>query len=330
MTRRTFVPLILTVLLIVLIFFSIALGSVRISIYEVLSAFLKPNSISSSKAYIINNLRVPRVFCCIFAGSILALCGLVFQCVFRNPMADSYILGISSGASASVAFALLLGISLTSAVRLPVVAIAGSLLSASFIFGTNRKDYYSLLLSGIAVNFFLSALTTLFVHLEHGTIDAVMYWTMGSLSNSNYIRVFVLATVAFFDFLIVEKNSNAMDILLTDDSTAISSGVNTQSKRLFLLAVSSVSTAVVVSYCGVIGFVGLMSPHLGRVLTGPGHKHLAPISMLFGADILLLSDLISRTVVSPSELPVGIVTSLLGAPLFFILLKRRNSWLKMH
>lgn len=330
MKRNYLFTSLLIVLLAILIVLSVAMGSVKIPVTEVINSFFNPNKVNSTTVYIVKNLRLPRAFCCVFAGSILALSGMAFQCVFRNPMADSYILGISSGASASVALALLLGVSLTSSVRLPVVAILGSLLCSFFIFATNRKNYYSILLTGIAVNFFLSALTTLFVHLGHGTVDAVMYWTMGSLSNSSYTRVLVLGLVTLFYYLICLGNSKAMDILLLDDSTAFSSGLDINKKRIFLLATASISTAIVVSYCGVIGFIGLMSPHLARLTTGPVHKKLAPAAMLTGADILLLSDIISRTAASPSELPVGIVTSLLGAPVFFILLKRRNTWTQKH
>jgi len=330
MKRAHFITLSLLLALILLFFISIVFGSVRIPLKEVINSFFNSSVVNSSKQYIIKNLRLPRALGCILGGSILALSGLVFQCVFKNPMADSYILGISSGASASVAFALLVGVKLTSTFSLPVCAVFGSILASLFVFSTNRKNYSSILLTGISVNFFLSALTTLFVNLGHGSIDSVMYWTMGSLSNMNTERVIILAFVCLFNFVFLKKKAKKLDLLLLDDSTSLSSGVDIQRERFVVLIVSSVSTAVVVSFCGVIGFIGLMSPHIGRVLIGPAHKRLIPVSMLFGANVLLFSDVLSRTIISPSELPVGIVTSILGSPLFFIMIKRKKSWLKMH
>lgn len=327
-SRNVILILILSLLLFAILILSIGMGAVRISVKDTVSAVFNPESVKTTTVYIIRNLRLPRALLAVFAGCILALSGLVFQCVFKNPMADSYILGISSGASCAVALGLLLGVSLSSNASLPLFAFAGSMLTAVFLFSTNSKDHNALLLSGIAVNFFLSAMTTLFVDLGHGTVDAILYWTMGSLSNANYTRVIVTGILTILLLVTVEKNSGAMDILLIDESTAISSGVNVKRKRYFLLFTASTATAIIVGYCGVIGFVGLMSPHIARVLCGPVHKRLAPVSMLFGAVILLLSDLISKTVIAPGELPVGIVTSILGAPLFFILLKRKKSWLK--
>jgi len=159
-------------------------------------------------------------------------------------------------------------------------------------------------------------------------LEAIMYWTMGNLANSTWSRCLVLALVFVFVLFILRKNHNAMDIMLMDNGTALSIGVNIQNMRLLLMFIASVAVGSVVSYCGVIGFVGLMSPHFIRLLIGPKHKNLIPLTALMGSFVLLLSDLISRTILSPTELPVGIITSILGAPLFFVLLKRRGSWMK--
>lgn len=327
MKKKVLIATILCISIFLITIFSICIGAVAIKPYDVFISIFKPSSGISTNSYIIRNMRLPRTLETILAGSILALSGLCYQCVFKNPMADSYILGISSGASCFVALAFFLGINLNNATLLPAFAFVGSISTALFLLSTNGKNRYSLLLTGIATNFLLSAVTTLFVYIGKRQLDAILYWTMGSFSNSSWIKVIILA-VAFVLFLIfLFVKNKAMDILLLDDSTALSSGLDVSYQRTLILLVSSAFTALVVSYCGVIGFIGLMSPHIARLIMGPKHKSLIPVSMLFGSLILLLSDIISRTIVAPTELPVGIITSILGAPLFFVVLRRKKSWL---
>lgn len=325
MKRRAFFVIVaLIAALIVLTFCSIILGSVKYSFSSIIYSLFKPERVPSSQAYIIRNLRLPRTLTAILAGSALAFCGLIFQTVFRNPMADSYVLGISAGASAFVGIGMLTGLMSLVSNSIPFYAFAGSLLTTLFLFATGRKNPSTLLLTGIALNFFLSAVTTLTIYLGNKQLDAILFWTMGSVSSATWQRTAILFILCLFACVFGSRNFTSMDVLLTDDSTAISSGLNIKKFRLVLLIIASAVTAVVVAFCGVIGFIGLMSPHFARILCGPRHKHLMPSSMILGADILLFSDIISRLIVSPSELPIGLVTSLLGAPVFFILLKRRK------
>ncbi|MBO4394558.1 MAG: iron ABC transporter permease [Spirochaetales bacterium] len=313
----------LIALIILLTFVGICVGSVRITISDIIRAVFSPNSIGRNTAYIIRNLRIPRVLASIVTGAALALCGLVFQSVFRNPMADSYVLGISSGASFSVGLGFVLGISYAD-VSLPVVAFIGSMLTTALLFAISRKNTSSLLLSGISLNFLLSALTTLTIYLSDRQAENILFWTLGSLGNSSWTRLLILSVVTLFATIFVFGNNNAMDLLLLDDSTAISSGLNVKKTRILLLVVASVVTATVVCFSGIIGFVGLMSPHFLRILVGPKHKRLIPLSMMMGSVILLFSDIVCRFIVPPSELPIGIVTSILGAPVFMMLLRRRR------
>lgn len=323
--RASLVITVLLIILFILTVLSVATGSVNYSFSSVLKALFSPSEVPSSQAYIIRNLRIPRTLCGIFAGAALAFCGLVFQTVFRNPMADSYILGISSGASASVGLAMLSGVMTLLPYSVPLWAFTGSILATMFLFATGRKNPSLLLLTGISLNFFLSAVTTLTIYLGKHQLDSILFWTMGSISSATWLRAAVLCLISLTAFFFGMKVNTSMDILLTDDSTAISSGLNVKRFRMVLLCVSSAITAIVVAFCGVIGFVGLMSPHFARILCAPRHKKLIPSSMLLGADILLFADLISRNIVSPSELPIGLVTSLLGAPVFFILVRRRKA-----
>ena len=321
--RPELLALILIVAIVAMTIAGICLGSVKISIGNIVQAIFSPGSISKNTAYIIRNLRIPRVISAILVGAALALCGVVFQSVFRNPMADSYVLGVSSGASFFVGLSFVIGISFAD-VSLPVVAFIGAMLTTILLFAISRKNTASLLLTGIALNFFLSALTTLTIYLSNRQADNILFWTLGSLGSSSWTRVLILLSVLTVASVITGSNSSAMDLLLMDDSTAISSGVDVRKTRIILLAVASVVTATVVCFCGIIGFVGLMSPHFVRLLVGPKHRRLLPLSMLMGSAILLFSDIVCRFAIAPSELPIGIITSVLGAPVFLTLLRRKR------
>ena len=321
--RPAAVGIVLAAILVILAFTGICLGSVRITVSDIVRAVFSPSSISRNTAYIIRNLRIPRILSAILTGAALSLCGLVFQSVFRNPMADSYVLGVSSGASFAVGLGFVIGINFMN-ISLPVVAFIGSILTTALLFSINRKNTGTLLLSGIALNFFLSAMTTLTIYLSNKQADNILFWTLGSLGSSSWQRLLILLVVTTVATVVAGRNCDAMDLLLMDDSTAISSGLNVKATRIILLITASVVTATVVCFCGIIGFVGLMSPHFMRLLVGPKHKRLLPLSMLMGAVILLFADIVCRSVIAPSELPIGIITSVLGAPVFLMLLRRKR------
>ena len=322
--RRPFaVGIALAAILVILAFAGICLGSVRITVSDIVRAVFNPSSISRNTAYIIRNLRIPRILSAILTGASLALCGVVFQSVFRNPMADSYVLGVSSGASFFVGLGFVVGINFVD-VSLPVVAFCGSILTTALLFLISRRNTGTLLLSGIALNFFLSAMTTLTIYLSNRQADNILFWTLGSLGSSSWPRLLILCVVTIAATLVVGRNTEAMDLLLMDDSTAISSGLNVKAVRIILLVTASIVTATVVCFCGIIGFVGLMSPHFMRILVGPKHRRLLPLSMLMGAVILLFADIVCRSLIAPSELPIGIITSVLGAPVFLMLLRRKR------
>ena len=321
--RPALTAVILSTVLVALALTGICLGSVRITVQDIIRAVFRPDSITRNTAYIIRNLRIPRVLTAMLTGAALSLCGLVFQSVFRNPMADSYVLGISSGASFAVGLGFVEGISFAD-VSLPVVAFIGSILTTALLFSISRRNTGSLLLSGIALNFFLSAMTTLTIYMSNKQADNILFWTLGSLGNSSWTRLLILAPVTAAATIVAGRNSAAMDLLLMDDSTAISSGLNIKATRMILLITASIVTATVVCFCGIIGFVGLMSPHFMRLLVGPKHRRLIPLSMLMGAVILLFADIICRFIIAPSELPIGIITSVLGAPVFLLLLRRKK------
>lgn len=321
--RPALAAVILSAVLVVLAVTGTCLGSVRITVPDIVRAVFRPDSINRNTAYIIRNLRIPRILTAMLTGAALSLCGLIFQSVFRNPMADSYVLGISSGASFAVGLGFVVGISFAD-ISLPVVAFVGSLLTTALLFSISRRNTGSLLLSGIALNFFLSAMTTLTIYMSNRQADNILFWTLGSLGNSSWTRLLILAPVTAAATVVAGRNCTAMDLLLMDDSTAISSGLNVKATRMILLVTASIVTATVVCFCGIIGFVGLMSPHFMRLLVGPKHRRLLPLSMMMGAVILLFADIVCRFIIAPSELPIGIITSVLGAPVFMLLLRRKK------
>ncbi len=312
----------LIILSIILMFLSLTLGPSHINLQTTLSV-LKGQQIEGNQGYIIWQLRLPRILSSFLTGAILGVSGTVFQAALRNPMADPFILGISSGASFGVALALFIGIA--PLLGFPLSALIGAILTTLFIVGIATKrsnSNTSLLLTGVAVNYILSAAMTLLMVLHREQYQRILYWTLGSFSSSTYTQVITLCFTFALLFFILRANHEKMDLLLLDEASAHASGLAVGKTRLLLLLVGSAASAVCVSYYGVIGFIGLMAPHVTRLVVGPKHSRLLLPSALFGGLLLLASDTVSRILLPSGELPVGIITSLLGVPLFIYLLRK--------
>lgn len=331
---------ILPVLLIVLALlfaYSLVVGAAGIEISKTLQILFTGRVYHATPAFsaaqhtIIWNLRLPRTLMALLVGSVLAVGGMVYQALFRNPMADPYVLGISSGAAFGVALGAYVGFlsGATGMWEVPAAAFGGSLLASLLIIllsGGTRRSQTTLLLTGIALNFFLSALMTLLMYLNRSQLQAIMQWTMGSFSSGSWDKVAILAVVSLITIGPLVLYTKELDILLLNEDATLSLGVSVKKVRLILLLLSTFGISVTVAFSGVIGFVGLMVPHIFRLITGPKHKNLLLLSLVGGPIITLASDIIAKTAVSPSELPVGVITALAGTPLFFILLVqyRRN------
>jgi iron complex transport system permease protein len=238
-------------------------------------------------------------------------------------MADPFILGISSGASFGVALALFIGIA--PLLGFPLSALIGANLTTLFIVGMSLKRKSSdttLLLTGVAVNYILSAAMTLLMFLHREQYQRILYWTLGSFSTSTYAQVVILTITFLLLFILLRANHQTMDMLLLDEASAHAGGLAVGKTRLLLLLAGSAASAICVSYFGVIGFIGLMAPHVTRLLVGPKHSRLLLPASLFGGFLLLASDTVARVMLPTGELPVGIITSLLGVPLFIYLLRK--------
>lgn len=321
----------LTLLLITLSLVALSVGPARISIQDTISILLKRNNgaIPETHFHIIWNLRLPRILSGIITGAALAVSGMIYQAIFRNPMSDPFVLGVSSGAAFAVAFASFLGIvgGAVGVWTVPIVAFSGSLLTSVLIFflsGGMRRSPTTLLLTGIALNFLLSALMTLFLYLNRTQLQNIMQWTMGSFAGSSWNKVAIISVTSLIGVIPIFTLTKELDLLLLEEKTAMSIGMNIRTMRMVLLLLCTIMTSVTVAFFGIIGFVGLMVPHIMRLIVGPKHHNLLPVSIVAGGVMVALSDLIARSAISPSELPVGVITSLAGAPLFIILLLRHK------
>nr|WP_042440449.1 iron ABC transporter permease [Corynebacterium halotolerans] len=282
---------------------------------------------------IVWEVRLPRVILGAVVGAGLAVCGLVLQAMVRNPLADPHLLGINSGASCGAAAAILFGLGMgLSAHALQLTAFLGALVAALAVYGLARTggpmSSLKLLLAGVAVGYALNALTSFLVFLSgdaEGT-RSVMFWLLGSLSSASWgSPLLAVVTVTACALTVLWAQARRIDALSIGDGAARSLGVNPERQRTLLLVIVAACIGVLVSAAGSIGFVGLVVPHLARALVGAGHRHNLPVAALLGAVLLVLADLAARTVLQPQELPIGIITALLGTPFLILLIRRTRT-----
>ena len=333
---QTLAVLGLSALLVATFFFCLSVGPVKISPIWVFKALLpskwlhgEVERFQSSEACsllkkIVLELRLPRTLMGMLVGGALAISGCAVQGVFRNPMASPYVIGISSGASCGAALSIVLG---APQAALPPASFLFALGSAFLVYALARVGGQvpvgRLLLSGIAVSLFLSALLSLVQYVAgERQLREIVFWLMGGLWSVNWSKLLLSALpicVGVFGLLGFSKE---LDALSMGEETALDLGVEAQRVRGIVLLLASLATAGAVCAVGVIGFVGLIVPHLIRLIVGPGHRLLLPLSLFGGAIFLSWMDLFARTVIAPSELPVGILTALFGAPFFLWILRR--------
>lgn len=294
-------------------------------------ALLNRQPLDETDRYILLQLRLPRLLLGLLAGMMLAAAGLVLQGLFRNPLMDPFILGISGGGALGAGLAILLGLEfwLLGLNAISLSAFAGALAVIALVYQLGRYQGQlvldRLLLAGVALSALCSALLTLFLVLKGQGLDQVVYWIMGSLSQSRWEEVLTLIPFALLALPLVLLGLHPLNLMQTGEETAASLGVNALwLKRLLLLAAALLSAAVV-AVCGVIGFVGLMVPHLARLSTGSSDfRRLLLPSLLLGSLLLLWADALSRNLLSSQEIPVGIFTALLGVPFFLSQLQRSS------
>ncbi len=310
----------------------VALSTPWVGMSEVPWATLLRPAAGDTAATIFWKMRVPRVLAAYLAGAGLALSGLAFQAMFRNPLATPFTLGVSGGASVGAVLAIRFGIafSFLGLSGTALCAFLGALAAIGLVYGiTQMKGDFStfrLLLAGVAINAFFSSLI-LFISYTAHTYDAfrLMRWLMGSLSISGYSSAIHMAPFVVVGTAILLLHMHELDLLNTGEDLAQSRGVNVKRTRLVLFFVTSLIVGSVVSVCGPIGFVGLIVPHICRLLIGQNHRYLMPATLLFGGAFLALCDTLARTAAFPAEIPVGVITALLGGPFFLWLLLGASS-----
>ena len=261
-------------------------------------------------------------------GMCLAGAGTLYQALFRNPLADPYILGISSGAGLGATIALVAGagIGLGAFVAVPAAAFVGAALTITLVVGVamrrGRLEMLSLLLAGVAISYTLAALTSFVMVFYRQTMEQVVFWMMGGLQTATWGNVAVVGAMLVAGLAIPMLYTRELNLMLLGDERAAQLGVDVERFKLVVLGAASLLVAAAVSVSGLIGFVGLMTPHMARLVLGPDHRLLLPASVLSGGVVLVLADLLARVVLAPVELPVGIVTAVLGGPFFVWLLVR--------
>ncbi|MCX4765474.1 iron chelate uptake ABC transporter family permease subunit [Streptomyces sp. NBC_01275] len=275
---------------------------------------------------IVWNLRMPRTLLAAVCGAGLALCGAVMQSLLRNPLADPFVLGVSSGASTGAVAVVVLGVG-GGALSLSAGAFVGALLSFGLVMLLSHSLGASMdrvVLSGVAAMQLFSALTSFIVltSADAETTKGVLFWLLGSLSGADWGQVLLCAPALAVVLVVCLGYATTLDAFAFGEEAAAGLGVNVSRARLILLCATALLTAVLVSCAGAIGFVGLVLPHVTRALTGSGHARLLPVTALTGAVFLVWVDTLARTVVDPQEVPVGVVTSLIGVPAFVVVLHR--------
>ncbi len=303
----------------------ISVGSADGGFEAVIDSILGRTPTDAALQDIIWRIRAPRVLMAALVGAALSCGGLVFQALLRNPLAEPYILGISGGAAIGAISGILLGLSRFPGVSL--VSFFGSMLTLALLLlissGRTILHKNSLLLSGVMVNAFCSAVIMFLVSITRDVrIHNIIFWLMGDLSLVGFRQVLILALIMAPCLGVLFWLSHSMNLLLLGKESARSLGVNLAAVTVILLATTSLMVSATVSQCGLLGFVGLVMPHLLRLLLGPDHRVLVPACVLGGATYMILCDLLARTLPRQGEMPAGVITALIGAPLFIILLKR--------
>jgi len=333
--------LLLAIIFVVMFFTTAFLGPLKISLIEMIgivsskmgfSGVLGIDHPSMVKEAVFWNIRLPRVFLGILVGIALGTSGAILQGLFRNPLVDPGFIGVSSGAALAallvIMFSGLFNHLITPSLLLyvmPVCAMIGSIITTLLVFKIsvmeNKTNIMMMLLSGIAINALVGSIIGLLVFSsDDQQLRSFTFWTLGGLDRASWEVVGIASTFILLPLFSIYSLGNPLDIFMLGDSESSFLGLDVEALKRKIILFSALMVGVSVAFCGMIGFVGLVTPHLVRLFIGPSHKFLVPGSALLGAIILLCSDLLSRVIVAPAQLPIGIITSSLGSPFFIYLL----------
>jgi cobalamin transport system permease protein len=307
---------------------ALVIGPVSIAPLDALRAVVGLDTgLSDPQLNILREIRLPRIVLGMLVGATLSVSGASYQGVFRNPLADPYLLGAAAGAGLGVTLVIVTTASGgATPVSAPVAAFVGALLAVALTYalgaaGTGRASTASLILAGVAVASFLTAVQTYVQQRNLDTVRQVYSWILGRMTTAGWHEVRLLLPYALVTFLVLLSQRRALDVLAVGDDEATTLGLDARRSRLIVVVAASLGTAAAVSVSGLIAFVGIIVPHTVRLVAGSSHRVVLPLSMLFGGAFLVLADLLARTIASPAEIPIGVVTAFFGAPFFVLVLR---------
>jgi len=330
-TRRTGAIVLGVVVLIGALLVGLLAGPVHIAPADAMSWLLsfgrRPPGLSEQQATILADLRLPRVIVAGIVGAALSASGAAYQAVFRNPLADPYLLGAAAGAGLGATLAVTFGPSSAFAFAVPLAAFLGALAGVGLAYGLGRsgvggRSTTSLILGGVAVASFLTAAQTLIQQQRSETLRQVYSWILGRLGTAGWDDVRIALPSVAIAVTILWLCRRLLDVIEVGELEAESLGLHVARLRLVVVVAASLATAAAVSVAGLIGFVGIIIPHGVRLLAGSSYRQVLPLSVLFGASFLILVDVVARTAVAPAEIPIGVITAFLGAPFFLLALRR--------
>ncbi|WP_433750971.1 FecCD family ABC transporter permease [Falsibacillus pallidus] len=336
--NKSFIPYLIGIIfLIAAAIAGISAGSLSIPAGDIIQLFLHKwlgigtNQIKPMYDSIIMEIRLPRVLLAGFVGASLSMAGAAFQGLLRNPLADPYTLGVSSGASLGAVATIFFSLSIPflGLYTLPIISIGAAILTMFAVLFFARSVERSMkvetiILTGIIFSSFLGAFISLMIALTGEELRQIIGWLLGSVSMRGWDYVKLIAPCFVIGSVLLLANAKELNVLSYGEEPAQHLGVNVQRRKMMILAAGSILTGGAVAVSGTIGFVGLVVPHFIRLIWGPAHGRLLILSGLFGAGFLILADLAARTVIAPSELPIGVITSLIGAPVFALILMRNR------
>ena len=324
---------------IIVLMMGVGLGSVKVPPEHIIniisnkifSAPLNPD-IQSVSISIVWKLRLPRTLLAFLVGSAVAVSGTVMQSVLKNPLASSYTLGVSSGASLGAAIVIVTGFSIPflGLFTLPVVGLTFGLLTVFMAVKFAAKmdknlENNTIILVGMVFSLFVNAILTLIMSMARDHLAQLTFWQMGSFSLKEWSNVIILFPIVLIGVIIIQNFSKELDVMTFGEEQAFTMGVDVHKIKWILLGLSAALTGSAISFVGVIGFIDLIAPHIVRKIFGSNHKIVIPMSAIFGGSFMIICDLIARTIISPSELPVGAITALIGAPFFaYVYFARRK------
>ena len=324
----------LTVLLVLVSVLSISIGASKVDastvVDVVMSLFNKDLVVSQVDKIVVLNIRLPRVFVAVFAGIALSNAGLLMQGIFQNPLVSPYTLGVSNGAAFGAALSIILGtpLSFLGNYKVPIFAFIFSIITMTMVYIISivaKKSSKTLILAGVAIGYLFSAMVSFLKYVsDTDELPEIVFWMMGSLSGIAWESIAIIVCVVVISFIIMMRYAWDLNVMALGEESALSLGVNFNKIKNISIVLSTLMTAVAVAFTGIIGFVGLIAPHISRMIIGSDYRYLVPASSLIGALLLLISDTVARNIIAPTELPIGIITSFIGVPFFLYLIIKQK------